>query len=73
MMQWVVNNKEWVFSGIGVIILTGFISIIKAIVASKKKKNVNQSYSIKQINKNGENNTQIGIQNNCGTTGDKNE
>jgi len=27
-MDWIIQNTEWVFSGIGVVVITGFVSII---------------------------------------------
>lgn len=55
------ENKEWIFSGIGVGALTFIISIIKRII-DKKKKDKNKIV-ISQVN-NGIEKTQIGIQNN---------
>lgn len=40
MMGWIIDNREWVFSGIGVLVLStvgGFI------LKNKEKKNVSQS------------------------------
>jgi hypothetical protein len=52
-MEWIVENKEWIFSGIGVFVL----GIIYALFKKKKK-----SKSIKMKQKSGDNstNTQIG-------------
>jgi len=41
-MEWIVNNKEWVFSGIGVFIL----SIIFSLILSKKKNSKENSTNI---------------------------
>lgn len=45
-MQWLINNREWVFSGIGVFILTLIISFL-----FKKKS------AISQIQQSGDNST----------------
>jgi len=38
-MEWLLENKEWVFSGIGVIIITSVFAIIRHFVRWKKRKN----------------------------------
>lgn len=62
MIEFIVNNKEWIFSGIGVTILIIIWSFTKFIVNpnNKKSANVNQN----QKNYSNSNGTQIGIQNN---------
>lgn len=45
-MQWMIDNKEWLFSGVGVFAITVIISII----TSKKR-------TIKQTQKSGSNST----------------
>ncbi len=59
-MDWLFNNKEWLFSGIGLAIVSTIATMVyrKFICKSQDDKT-----KIKQINK-GENNTQIAIQNN---------
>lgn len=52
-MNWIIENKEWIFSGIGVFIL-GFIFTI-----FKKKNKKNRSIKMKQ--KSGSNSTNIQI------------
>lgn len=36
-MQWIIDNKEWVFSGAGIFLLSLFISLFM-----KNKKSINQ-------------------------------
>ncbi len=45
-MQWVIDNKEWLFSGVGIFVITVVISIF----TSKKR-------AIKQTQKSGSNST----------------
>ncbi|SEO63201.1 hypothetical protein SAMN05192574_11051 [Mucilaginibacter gossypiicola] len=51
-MSWVLNNKEWIFSGIGVFTLGLLITIFQKSTKSK---------SIKQSQKSGSNSTNIQI------------
>ena len=60
-INWIVNNQEWVFSGIGVTILLGIITLFRKIFG--KKAESERNIKIEQKN-DGHNNTQIGIQNN---------
>lgn len=60
-INWMVENCEWVFSGIGVTVLVGIIGFIRKRVA--KDSDSEKSIKIEQKNK-GNNATQIGIQNN---------
>jgi len=39
-MKWISDNKEWIFSGVGVIVIS---SIIKAIFKGKKRKRLTQN------------------------------
>lgn len=58
MMDWVLNNKEWLFGGMG-IALIGFIS---KIIRSKKKSNtIVQKGGDNTINNIGDGNTNIKI------------
>ena len=50
MITWITENKEWLFSGIGVIILSGVFVLIRYIFFGKKK----ESESKRTINLNGE-------------------
>ncbi len=61
-IEWINANKEWVFSGVGVTIVATCINVIIKSIQKNKK-----SCSIQMENK-GEHVTQIGIQNNYGTT-----
>lgn len=60
-INWIANNQEWVFSGIGVTILLGIIAFFRKIFY--KKSEDKKGIKIEQKNE-GQNNTQIGIQNN---------
>lgn len=69
-VNWIIENREWVFSGIGITILLGIIEFIR----KKFNKNSNKENPITiEQNNTGNNNTQIGIQNNYygGTKDDK--
>ncbi|MDR0332637.1 MAG: hypothetical protein LBI15_04160 [Dysgonamonadaceae bacterium] len=50
-MEWIINNKEWIFSGIGVAV----ISLIIALLARRKSKKT----TFKQTNLFGSKGTQI--------------
>lgn len=60
-MNFINENKEWIFSGIGITFITLVYKLIKKIFSGKKEKK--EQIIIKQVNY-GEKNTQIGIQNN---------
>ena len=60
-ISWIVNNQEWVFSGIGVTILLGVITLFRKIFG--KKAGSERNIKIDQKSE-GHDNTQIGIQNN---------
>ena len=49
MVNWLIENKEWFFSGVGVSILIGIIGLVKYIFNKKKT-----SESTRTINFNGE-------------------
>lgn len=66
-LNWIYQNKEWIFSGIGITVLT-----ILATLLFKKKDKKSSKNSIEQLNQ-GDNSTQIGIQNNYYSKEDKNE
>lgn len=68
-INWIVNNQEWVFSGIGVTVLFGIITSFHKIF--RKKIENEKNIEIEQKNE-GQNNTQIGIQNNNYYGGSKN-
>jgi hypothetical protein len=36
MLEWIIENKEWVFSGIGIFILTIIMGLIKWFFSKKK-------------------------------------
>ncbi|WP_207653887.1 hypothetical protein [Clostridium sp. BSD9I1] len=58
-IDWVLENKEWIFSGIGVLIISGVISICKYLTNKNK---INPNIEIKQKQKGGKHshNIQIG-------------
>lgn len=61
-INYLINNKEWIFSGIGIFVLCGIGAFAK-LLHSKKKKKVNNE-TMTQINHTNATGTQIGIQNN---------
>lgn len=69
-IDWLSENREWVFSGIGITVLTSVMAIAKSILGKRKKSD--STIIVKQINK-GKHNTQIGIQNNYKTKENGNE
>lgn len=60
-INWIIENQEWIFSGIGVTLLLGIIRYICK--RFTKKSNEEKTIKIEQKNE-GKNATQIGIQNN---------
>lgn len=63
-MNYIIDNKEWLFSGIGVLTLTSVYGITKKFFSRTKKSNTK---TMKQVNKNTFSGIQIGIQNNYNT------
>ncbi len=51
------ENKDWIFSGIGIVIVTGIIGIFKS---KKNKKSEKKTQENIQIINNGSNNNQAG-------------
>ena len=60
-INYLIKNKEWIFSGLGIFVTGGIISLIKILINHHKKAT---QKSMKQINKDNSSGTQIGIQNN---------
>ena len=60
-INWLVDNCEWVFSGIGVTILLGIITFIRKKVIRNRQ---DTAQTIINQENGGNHNTQIGIQNN---------
>lgn len=60
-MQLFEYNREGLFSGIGISVLTVIGVGIRKLLKKKEKSNDNSKILIKQVNK-GTNNTQIGVQ-----------
>ena len=69
-INWISENKEWFFSGIGVTFVTLILAAIKKVFC-KKKQEKNQT-RIEQVNY-GTKSTQIGIQNNYYTKEENDE
>ena len=68
-INWIIENKEWVFSGIGVTVLLGVSTFFRKIFCRKS----DDGKYIKIVQKNeGQNNTQIGIQNHNHFGGNRN-
>ena len=67
-LKYLIDNKEWIFSGLGIFIIGGIISLIRFIINRNKKAS---KKTMKQINNDNSSGTQIGIQNNYYQTGDK--
>lgn len=61
LINYLFENKEWIFSGIGILALSTIGSILVKLFS--KKKNTNK-IELKQINKNSSHGTQIGMQTN---------
>ena len=59
-INYLIKNKEWIFSGLGIFVIGGIISLIKILINHHKKAT---QKSMKQINKDNSSGTQIGIQN----------
>lgn len=68
MLDWIMDNKEWIFSGIGIFALTSIVATIKLFLKNNKG-----TVKILQKQKSGKHsiNSQIAIQNNF--RGEKNE
>ena len=62
LLELIQNNKEWVFSGVGVAIVISIGKIICRLLFGNRKEE-KQDITIKQFYS-GKNSTQIGIQNN---------
>lgn len=62
-VKWLSDNKQWLFSGIGVVFLSYIAKLFYRFFFAKKR-DKNQCITIKQYDNRGKNNTQIGIQNN---------
>ena len=60
-VNWIIENRDWVFSGIGVTALLGIIAFFRKLF--RKKSAGEKGIKIEQKNE-GHDNTQIGIQNN---------
>lgn len=65
------DNKEWVFSGIGIFLLGGIVGGVKYLYKRFRKENKEQHVeAFKQINTGNATGTQIGTQNNYYQNGD---
>ncbi len=61
-IDYIYKNKEWIFSGIGLLIFSGIGFIIKSIRSNKQSKK--KKHTMLQTNDHYSSGTQIGIQNN---------
>lgn len=66
-----VENKEWVFSGIGVTIIGAVFGIVNSLFKKRKNEDSAPKIKLSQENYDNSNATQIGIQNNYGGRGDE--
>lgn len=60
MLEWLSSNKEWVFSGIGVLAITAIGGILKLVFFGKRKKSAPSEIHQRQRGGMFSNNTQIG-------------
>lgn len=67
-MNWIIENKEWFFSGIGTCILSGLVGLLVGGFAGYKI-GIHNRVNVKQKQKSGNNSnqTQIGNTTNYGT------
>ena len=49
MIDWIIDNKEWIFSGFGVFVVSGFVWLIRYVLSRRKS-----SETHRIINLNGE-------------------
>lgn len=70
-ITWMNENKEWIFNGIGITVITLMFAGVRRMF-SKRKEEQNSQTMIKQINC-GTQNTQVGVQNNYYTKEEDNE
>ena len=70
-LNYLSKNKEWLFSGAGLLIFSTIGILIKTIHSRKEKKHANKTMS--QLNTNHSFGTQIGIQNNYCRKDDTND
>lgn len=40
MLNWIVESAEWIFSGIGVALFSGIITLVMRILSDERKKNI---------------------------------
>lgn len=55
MMEWIISNKEWVFSGIGVFVLSLIMAFITWLYSRNKQQNKNHITMKQKGGKNSEN------------------
>lgn len=53
-MQWIIDNKEWLFSGIGVFVLSGFVTTLLI-----RRKQNNKTLKMKLRSDNNSTNIQV--------------
>ncbi|WP_419742413.1 hypothetical protein [Paraclostridium dentum] len=61
MVDWIISNKEWFLSGLGILIITSIGSVIKFILGKNKdSSNGNGGFNQRQKGGKGSTNIQIG-------------
>lgn len=70
-ISFLVENKEWVFSGIGVAAIGAVFGIVRPLFKKRKNEDSDPKVKLSQENYDNSNATQIGIQNNYGGRGDE--
>ncbi len=70
MFDFISDNKDWIFSGIGVFVLGGIITFVKML---RSRKSLSPNSNMNQHNVNNSSGTQIGIQNNYYSKENSNE
>jgi hypothetical protein len=43
MVEWIISNKEWIFSGLGIAIISAFFAILKTKTPKGGEENLNVS------------------------------
>ncbi|MFR3345781.1 MAG: hypothetical protein ACLTS1_09220 [Coprococcus sp.] len=43
MVEWIISNKEWIFSGLGIAIISAFFAILKTKTPKDGERNLNVS------------------------------
>ena len=43
MIEWIMSNKEWIFSGLGIAVISALFAIIKTKIPKNSERNLNVS------------------------------